>query len=77
MAFVVPPGGLAGFSQMTSASKRSLFPGGGGGGGQRRRKARKAPKAKRARRAKAKRGGKMKFGSPAWQKKYKVGKFRK
>jgi hypothetical protein len=74
----IPPGGFAGFAQMTPASKLAL----GGGmrparsGGTRRRKA-KASRPRQARAAKRSGGRKMKFGSPAWQKKYKVGKFRK
>lgn len=78
MAFIVPPGGFAGFNSMTPASRRALFPGGArtNGGGRGRRRKRKA-KATRAR-ARARKGArKMKFGSPAWQKKYRVGKFAK
>jgi hypothetical protein len=94
MAFIVPPGGFAGFSQMTPASKRSLFSPARSSGG-RRRKPVKGTDAyyaskgyKRSQRKKARRVAKtrrkqvraargMKFGSPAWQKKYKVGKYRK
>lgn len=74
-SFVVPPGGFVGFSQMTPASRAALSPRGmRSGGGKRRR--RKATKAKRTTR-RAKGGRKMKFGSPAWQKKYKVGRHAK
>lgn len=80
MNFVVPPGGLAGFNQMTPASKRALFSPGGRSGGRSakrstRRRRRKAAASGSKRRTSG--GRKMKFGSPAWQKKYKVGKFRK
>jgi len=45
-------------------------------GGKRRKKRSKG--AKRSKRAKRRtKSRKMKFGSPAWQKKYKVGKYRK
>lgn len=73
---IVPPGGFAGFSQMTPASKAALSTGGSRSRG--RRTKRKTSKKKRAtKRASGKKRGKMKFGSPAWQKKYKVGKYRK
>lgn len=78
MAFIVPPGGLAGFAQMTPASKRSLFSGPRGSGrAPTRKRRRKATKARTRKSRKSGGGRKMKFGSPAWQKKYKVGKFRK
>lgn len=79
MAMIVPPGGFAGFAQMTQASKRSLFKPG-------RAPARRASTGRRAparvRRApapaRARAGArKLKFGSPAWQKKYRVGAFAK
>lgn len=67
MSIIVPPGGMAGFSQMTPASRRALFPGRVGSGPKRRRKTR----AKKARKASSKRKSrKLKFGSPAWRKKY-------
>lgn len=78
MAFMVPPGGFAGFRQMTPASQRALFP--GGRSSPRSSKRRKSKRSKVSRKARtAKRGGgrKLKFGSPAWQKKYKVGRFAK
>lgn len=76
MTTIVPPGGFVGFNQMTPASQRALFPSrGGGNGGTRRRRAKKSPK--RAAKARRGTGRKMKFGSPAWQKKYKVGRFAK
>lgn len=81
MAFIVPPGGFSAFAQMTPASRAAL------GGNTRtarpgRRRRRKGSTSKRTRsagrvRAGGKRKSRMKFGSPAWQKKYKVGKFRK
>lgn len=75
MIRVVPPGGFAGFSQMTPASRARLsqIPGSRGGGRRRRRKAVKA----KGRRRRTSGKGRMKFGSPAWQKKYRVGKFAK
>ena len=83
-SFTVPPGGFAGFSQMTPASRAAL--GGIGAHAVRSsrrqgvkvgRKKRRKAKAKRASSRRKSTGRKMKFGSPASQKKYKVGKFRK
>lgn len=89
-SFFVPPGGFAGFSQMTPASRASLVGGARGAisGKRRRRKKRKSASGKRRKRVKlgtarkragrtASRGRGPKFGSPAWQKKYKVGKYAK
>jgi len=69
MAFIVPPGGFAGFSQMTAASKAALGKIGGSMGRKRRGKKRKA---KAASGGKRRRSGKrkLKFGSPAWRKMY-------
>lgn len=70
--FVVPPGGLVGFSQMTPASRAALYPGGsrsrssGARRKKRRKTAKRAKSARRTRRTKRK----LKFGSPAWRKKY-------
>jgi hypothetical protein len=80
MNFVVPPGGFRGFAQMTPASQRAL--GGAARATRTTRKRRTRTKGSKAarrsgQRAKRSSGRKMKFGSPAWQKKYKVGKFRK
>lgn len=76
-SMLVPPGGFAGVSQMAPASRASLFPGrrSSGNGSSRRRKRRKMKGS--ARRSTKRRSGsrKLKFGSPAWQRKYKVGKF--
>lgn len=78
MAMIIPPGGMAGFSQMTPASRIALTQGAPRAAGSRRRRRAKTKKAKMARRAKrVSRGRKMKFGSPAWQRKYKVGRFAK
>ena len=80
MAYIVPPGGFAGFSQMTPASRAALSRGGASRGSSSRRRRRKSGrvKAKRGRSAKRRASGrKMKFGSPAWQRKYRVGKFAK
>lgn len=73
MALRIPPGGFAGFSQMTPASRLALREvTNGNGGTRRRRKATKqAKRAKTRRKAKrAAKGRKLKFGSPAWRKKY-------
>jgi hypothetical protein len=78
MTLIVPPGGFQGFSQMTPASKAAL--GARRGSTKRKKTRRKASKVARRARAttrRAKGSRKMKFGSPAWQKKYKVGKYRK
>lgn len=80
---IVPPGGFAGFNNMTPASRAALSPGRAASTGprRRRRKSAKASGATRRRRrsgARAKRSGRrMKFGSPAWQKKYRVGRYAK
>jgi len=76
---VIPPGGIAGFAQMTPASRLALFPPGRSNGGTRRRRrsSKKKIRASGRKRSRKSGGRKMKFGSPAWQKKYKVGKFRK
>lgn len=70
MAFRIPPGGFAGFAQMTPASRIALAPSTPTRNApKRRRKAKKAARtAKRAARARG--GRKLKFGSPAWRKKY-------
>jgi hypothetical protein len=73
----IPPGGFAGFSQMMPASRHALTKGSRSSGGRRRRTKKKKAKATRRASGKKRSGGKMKFGSPAWQKKYKVGKFAK
>lgn len=74
MALRIPPGGFAGFSQMTPASRLALREVTNGNGGARTRRRKATKKAKRATtRRKAKRaakGRKLKFGSPAWRKKY-------
>lgn len=101
MAFFVPPGGFAGFAQMTPASKVALTKGTAGKARSRRGVGRstgtKGYKSTgyRAKRTSRKGGGayglgrrhtrplrksgtgRLKFGSPAWQRKYKVGAFRK
>lgn len=78
-SFTVPPGGLAGFSQMTPASRRALFPGQRSRGSSRRTRRTAVARAASSKPRRSKRSGKskMKFGSPAWQKKYKVGRFAK
>lgn len=69
--FFVPPGGFMGFSQMTPATRAGLSPSRSSGSPRRRRR-RKASKTPR--RAKRASGRKIKFGSPAWRKKYGLGK---
>jgi len=68
MNFFVPPGGFAGFAQMTPASKRALTPNGSRTTGRRRK--RKSTSAKKRRSGGKRAGRKMKFGSPAFRKKY-------
>jgi hypothetical protein len=81
MQFFVPPGGFAGFNQMTPSSRRALTVGAPRSTGQPKRRKKRGRTSQSARRASPKRkrssGRKMKFGSPAWQKKYKVGRFAK
>lgn len=83
MNFVVPPGGLAGFAQMAPASRRALFSPGRAPARSRGRKSSRAragaPARRRAGASAGARAGarKLKFGSPAWQKKYRVGAFSK
>lgn len=73
--FLVPPGGFAGFSQMTPASRAALGQASGGPArGRRRRKSKSASRPVRSKRARGSKrkgqGRKLKFGSPAWRKKY-------
>ena len=76
--FYVPPGGFAGLSQMTPASRAALSPGGTTTRSSGRRRRKSAKKTRRASSGKKRSGGrKLKFGSPAWQKKYRVGKYAK
>lgn len=73
MAFRVPPGGFAGFAQMTPASRLALREAASAGPTRttRRRRTRKAKaKATRRKSKRAAKGRKLKFGSPAWRKKY-------
>lgn len=88
MAFRIPPGGFAGFAQMTPASRLALSPSlPNSSNGTRRKKKRKSSsgglspvRVKARRQAVKKKGGirtlskkqnrKLKFGSPAWRKKY-------
>jgi hypothetical protein len=78
-SFIVPPGGFAGFSQQTAAAQRALFPRGASRSRSsgRRRKARKSRGVRASSRRRNGSGRKLKFGSPAWQRKYRVGKFAK
>lgn len=77
MAGVVPPGGFAGFMQMTPASRAALSK--GVRGGVRRRKKRTSSRKRKSSRSRKRSSSsrRMKFGSPAWQKKYRVGRFAK
>lgn len=75
-SMIVPPGGFTAFAQMTPASRAALGARPQRGRATTRRRRKKKTAARRTRRAKSS-GRKMKFGSPAWQKKYRVGKFRK
>lgn len=73
MVLRIPPGGFAGFAQMTPASRLALADVTRGNGSTRRRarKPRKARSTKAKRRsARRSKGRKLKFGSPAWRKKY-------
>lgn len=72
---IIPPGGLAGFAQMTPASKIALAGTRAAPARRRRRSTRKA--AASPTRSRKSNGRKPKFGSPSWQKKYKVGRFAK
>jgi len=73
MAWFVPPGGFSGFSQMTPASRAALTPRGSGSRTRGRKKRKKTSTRKRAKSSKRK----LKFGSPAWRKKYAPKKKRK
>lgn len=78
MSIIVPPGGFTGFAQMTPASRAAL----GGvrrrGTSGRRRKRRTKAKTRKTRSSRKRSGGrKIKFGSPAWRKKYKLGRRKK
>lgn len=78
---LVPPMGFVGFSQSSQATRNEF----GRAAGSRssaaprsRRRSKSASKKRVSRRTGKKRSGnKLKFGSPAWQKKYKVGKYKK
>lgn len=73
MAVIVPPGGFAGLSQMTPASRAAWGSAGRGGTGKRRRKSgKRAASTGRRRRAGGarKKSSGLKFGSKAWQAKY-------
>lgn len=63
---IVPPGGFAGFAQMTPASQRQLSTRSTSG----RRRRRKSSKRKSTRKARKSGGRKLKFGSKAWRAKY-------
>lgn len=68
----IPPGGFAGFAQMTPASRLALREAVGTTAGPKRRRPRRAAAARKngARRSRAATKRKLKFGSPAWRKKY-------
>lgn len=74
----VPGVGFQGYAQMTPAVRAAYTGGKGLGSTGPRRKRRKAKKTRSKKtRSKKRSGSKLKFGSPAWQKKYKTGKFAK
>lgn len=70
----VPPGGFAGWNQMTPASKAGQAGGKVRGASKRRRKSSKkrasSKRTTKRRTTKRASGRKPKFGSPAWRKKY-------
>lgn len=68
----IPPGGMAAFSQQTIANKLALTKGMKRSGGKRRKKKAVGASGRKRKRAKSnrKKAGKLKFGSPAWQRKY-------
>lgn len=69
---IVPPGGFAGYAQMTPASRAALAPRGATTSTRRRRRKATTTRKRTTRGKSAKRGGgrKIKFGSPAFHKKY-------
>lgn len=79
----IPPGGFAGFAQMTPASKVSLVGTGKGAqrvGGKRKKRVSRASGRKRggvSRRRPSSRKKGPKFGTPAFNKKHGVGQFAK
>jgi hypothetical protein len=73
----VPPGGFAGFSQMTPASRAALVGTRRAPASRKRRKKASGSRSKVARNGRSKGGRKLKFGSPAWRKKYMKKKKRK
>lgn len=77
MAFIVPPGGFAGFQQMTPASRRALSASSRTGARSTRRRRSSGKKMRRTTSRGSKQTRRPKFGSPAWQKMYKVGKYAK
>lgn len=70
VGFIVPPGGFAGFAQMTPASRAALSPRGVGKSSGRRRRRKTASSSKRGSSRKRSGGRKLKFGSPAFRKKH-------
>jgi len=75
MSIIVPPGGFSGFSQMTAASRAALFKQGRSVAKRKRKSASRSAAGPRKTRRAGKR--KLKFGSPAFQKFHKVGKYRR
>lgn len=68
---IVPPGGFAGLAQQTPVAQKILTTGSRMSSGRRRRR-KSSKRAKSTTRKARKSGGgrKLKFGSPAWRKKY-------
>lgn len=77
MSIIVPPGGFQGYSQMTPASRAALGGVRRGTSGRRRKRRTKARKTRTRSSRKRSGGRKIKFGSPAWRKKYKLGRRKK
>lgn len=71
--FRIPPGGFAGYAQMTPASRLALSPALPTRNGSPQRRRRKAKTATARRAKKRSNGRKLKFGSPAWRKKFMKG----
>lgn len=70
VGFFVPPGGFAGFSQMTAASRQALNPGPMRSRSKKSSRKRKSAGARSAKSSRRRTGKKLKFGSPAFRKKY-------
>lgn len=65
MTIIVPPGGFAGFQQMTAASQRALFPSKSGTGQRRTSKRKRAKPARVAKRRATRKAARLVKGSAA------------